>query len=83
MYVFYEIGKVYLPKSLPLTELPDERVHFTLGMYGAGDFLIMKGVCEEFFEKAGMKKKVLIHRTAINRTSIREDRQISFMKERP
>ena len=54
----YEIGKVYLPKSLPLTELPDERVHFTLGMYGDGDFFDMKGVCEEFFEKAGMKKKV-------------------------
>ena len=54
----YEIGKVYLPKSLPLTELPEERVHFTLGMYGDGDFFDMKGVCEEFFEKAGMKKKV-------------------------
>ena len=54
----YEIGKVYLPKSLPLTELPDERVHFTLGMYGDGDFFDMKGVCEEFFEKTGMKKKV-------------------------
>ena len=54
----YEIGKVYLPKSLPLTELPDERVHFTLGMYGDGDFFDMKGVCEEFFEKAGIKKKV-------------------------
>lgn len=54
----YEIGKVYLPKALPLTELPEERVHFTLGMYGDGDFFDMKGVCEEFFEKAGMKKKV-------------------------
>lgn len=27
-------------------------------MYGDGDFFDMKGVCEEFFEKAGMKKKV-------------------------
>ena len=54
----YEIGKVYLPKALPLTELPDERVDFTLGMYGTGDFFDMKGVCEEFFEKVGMKKKV-------------------------
>ena len=54
----YEIGKVYLPKELPLTELPEERVHFTLGMYGDGDFFDMKGVCEEFFEKAGMKKKI-------------------------
>ena len=31
---------------------------FTLGMYGKGDFFDMKGVCEEFFEKIGMKKKV-------------------------
>ena len=46
----YEIGKVYLPKALPLTELPDERTHFTLGMCGAGDFFDMKGVVEEFFE---------------------------------
>ena len=51
----YEIGKVYLPKALPLTELPDERMQFTLGMYGDGDFFNMKGVVEEFFEKIGMK----------------------------
>ena len=37
---------------LPLTELPDERVQFTLGMYGEGDFYTMKGVVEEFFDKA-------------------------------
>ncbi len=54
----YEMGNVYLPKELPLTELPDERMHFTLGMYGDGDFFDMKGVCEEFFEKVGMKKKL-------------------------
>ena len=54
----YELGNIYLPKSLPLTELPDERTMFTLGMYGKGDFFDMKGVCEEFFEKIGMKKKV-------------------------
>ena len=54
----YELGNVYLPKALPLTELPDERTMFTLGMYGTGDFFDMKGVCEEFFEKIGMKKKM-------------------------
>ena len=53
----YELANVYLPKSLPLTELPDERMQFTLGMYGDGDFFTMKGVVEEFFEKAGMHKK--------------------------
>ena len=54
----YELGNIYLPKSLPVIELPDERTMFTLGMYGKGDFFDMKGVCEEFFEKIGMKKKV-------------------------
>ena len=54
----YELGNVYLPKALPLTELPDERTMFTLGMYGNCDFFDMKGVCEEFFEKIGMKKKM-------------------------
>ena len=47
----YELGNVYLPKALPLTELPEERMQFTLGMYGDGDFFSMKGVIEEFFDK--------------------------------
>jgi phenylalanyl-tRNA synthetase beta chain len=54
----YEMGNIYLPKALPLTELPDERMQFTLGMYGEGDFFDMKGVVEEFFEKAGLHKEV-------------------------
>ncbi|MCI6093163.1 phenylalanine--tRNA ligase subunit beta [bacterium] len=53
----YEMGNIYLPKSLPLTELPDERMQFTLGMYGEGDFFSMKGIVEEFFEKVGLHKK--------------------------
>lgn len=53
----YELGNIYLPKSLPLTELPEERMQFTLGMYGDGDFFSMKGVVEEFFEKVGLHKK--------------------------
>ena len=53
----YELGNVYLPISLPLTELPEERMQFTLGMYGDGDFFTMKGVVEEFFEKIGMHEK--------------------------
>ena len=53
----YELANVYRPKAVPLTELPDERMQFTLGMYGDGDFFTMKGVVEEFFEKAGMHKK--------------------------
>ena len=50
----YELGNIYIPKALPLTELPDERVQFTLGMYGDGDFFTMKGVIEEFLDKLGI-----------------------------
>ncbi|MEG1293419.1 MAG: phenylalanine--tRNA ligase subunit beta [Clostridium sp.] len=53
----YEMATVYLPKELPLQDLPDERLQFTLGMYGSADFFTMKGVIEEFFEKVGMRKK--------------------------
>ena len=53
----YELGNIYLPKELPLVDLPEERMQFTLGMYGDGDFFSMKGVVEEFLEKVGMHKK--------------------------
>lgn len=54
----YELGNIYLPKTLPLTELPEERMQFTLGMYGDGDFYTMKGVVEEFLERIGMTEKI-------------------------
>lgn len=53
----YELGNIYLPKQVPVTELPEERMQFTLGMYGEGDFYTLKGVVEEFFQKVGMKEK--------------------------
>ncbi len=53
----YELGNIYLPKALPLTELPEERMQFTLGFYGDGDFFTMKGVVEEFLEKVGLKER--------------------------
>lgn len=53
----YELANIYLPKALPLTELPDERLQFVLGAYGDVDFFDMKGVIEEFFDKVGMDKK--------------------------
>ena len=52
----YELGNIYLPKSLPLTELPEERMQFTLGFYGEGDFYTLKGVVEEFLDKTGIPK---------------------------
>ncbi len=52
----YEIGNIYLPKALPLTELPEERKILTLGMYGEGDFFALKGVLEEMFLKLGISQ---------------------------
>ena len=52
----YELGNIYLPKTLPLTELPEERMQFTLGMYGEGDFFSMKGVVEEFLKNRYAQK---------------------------
>ncbi|MBR4993563.1 MAG: phenylalanine--tRNA ligase subunit beta [Lachnospiraceae bacterium] len=54
----YELANIYIPKSLPLTELPDERMQFTLGFYGEGDFFTMKGVVEEFLSQVGMFDKI-------------------------
>ncbi len=54
----YELGNIYLPESMPLEKLPEERMQFTLGMYGKGDFYSMKGVIETFLESIGMKKRV-------------------------
>lgn len=54
----YELCNTYLPKALPLTELPDERVQLVLGFYGEGDFFELKGVLEEILIKVGLKKMV-------------------------
>ena len=55
----YDLSNIYIPKSLPLTELPEEREQLTLGAYGEGvDFYVMKGVIEELFEHIGMQEKV-------------------------
>ena len=54
----YELANIYLPKALPLTELPEERMQLTLGMYGKGDFFDMKGCVEVILEKLGIQDVV-------------------------
>jgi len=43
----FEVAKVYLPKRLPLAELPYEDLTLTIGMYGNTDFYELKGIIEE------------------------------------
>ena len=43
----FELANVYLPKALPLTEHPDERMTLCLGAFGPDeDFFTMKGAVE-------------------------------------
>ena len=52
----FEMSYVYLPKSLPLTELPYEKPVLTLGMYGDVDFYDLSGAVEELMSKLGIKE---------------------------
>ncbi len=51
----FEIGRIYTPKALPLTELPVETRVLTVGMYGVGDFFYLKGLAEELLFEMGIK----------------------------
>ncbi len=47
---FFEISKRFVPKSLPVTEQPDEIPTLSLGFYGKDeDFFTLKGVVEDIF----------------------------------
>ncbi len=44
----FEVSNIYIPKQLPVTELPEERLHLGLIAFGADeDFFAMKGALEE------------------------------------
>lgn len=44
----FEIGNVFMPKSLPLTEYPDERAKLCVGIFGEKEsFYTMKGIAEK------------------------------------
>ena len=54
----FEIANVYLPKELPLKELPYEESRLCVGMYGEGvDFFTIKGALEETFKALHINEK--------------------------
>mgnify|MGYP002672555770 FL=1 len=77
----YELGNIYLPKQVPVTELPEERMQFTLGMYGEGDFFTMKGVVEEFLDRAGLHGKETYDPNA-GKTFLHPGRQANIVYDR-
>lgn len=59
---FYELAKVFIPREGVVTNihglegvLPDERVKISIGLYNAGDFYRMKGICEGILKFAGIE----------------------------
>ncbi|MDE7229405.1 MAG: phenylalanine--tRNA ligase subunit beta [Oscillospiraceae bacterium] len=53
---FFELANVYLPKSLPLTEQPEERKTLCIGAYGAGeDYFAVKASLDAFAAANGLK----------------------------
>jgi len=49
----FEIGKIYL-KNQDENKLPEERNIITIGMYGVGDYLELKGVVENVLSSLGI-----------------------------
>ena len=53
---FFETGKTYQPKSLPLTELPVENNRLSIAVCENGyDFFMLKGVVENLLLSSGLK----------------------------
>ncbi|QEK12495.1 phenylalanine--tRNA ligase subunit beta [Crassaminicella thermophila] len=51
----FELGNVFIPKSIPVNSLPIEKKVLTIGMYGKEiDFYSLKGVVERLFERLGI-----------------------------
>ncbi len=51
----YEIGNVFIPKELPIKDLPIEKKMLSIGMYGCGDFYDIKEVIEILLGRLGIR----------------------------
>jgi phenylalanyl-tRNA synthetase beta chain len=52
----FEAGKVYIPKALPLTDLPEEKPYVCIALSGADeDFYTLKGVVENLLWRLNAK----------------------------
>jgi len=59
----FELSCVYIPKKLPITELPDEKQILTFGMYGNEDFYSTKGAVEQVLDYLGIKDYEIVRGT--------------------
>lgn len=53
---FFEIGNLFFPKQVPVTELPLEKKALSIGLYGGGsDFFTLKGIVCKYLERMGIR----------------------------
>lgn len=53
---FFEIGNLFFPKQVPVTELPIEKKALSIGFYGgSGDFFTLKGIVCKYLDRMGIK----------------------------
>ncbi len=53
---FFEIGNLFFPKQLPVTELPIEKKSLAIGFYGGSDdFFTLKGIVCKYLDRMGVK----------------------------
>ncbi len=53
--VFYEIGNIFLPRELPVEELPEEKKVLSIGMYGEKDFYFLKEIVDKTLNRLGIE----------------------------
>lgn len=53
--ILYEIGNIFIPKSLPVTELPCEKSTICIGAFGNCDYYKIKGIVEQIMERLGIE----------------------------
>lgn len=51
----YEIGNIFIPKSIDSKSLPQEIKNLTIGMYGESDFFYLKGILNNIFSLLGIE----------------------------
>jgi len=57
--MLFELAKVYIPKQIPMTELPSEQDMLCCAFYSKDkgkDFYYLKGVCEAFLDSVGISR---------------------------
>ncbi len=53
---FFEIGNLFFPKQVPVTELPIEKKSLAIGFYGGkDDFFTLKGIVCKFLDRMGVR----------------------------